>query len=192
MTRSSQQPKAKNQQRVVLLLLRCALRSLQRVHRAAFTGESTTLTRRRNRIAHHHVTALRTRYRAFEHQQVFVLVEAQDAQVARRLLRVTHVTGHAHSREYTRRERRRADRTVDREHRSVRLRTSGKLVALHHTGEAAALGRTNHIHELLAVKQVHQHAIADLHHLSHAVAGPNRALGSNRKLAHELHGWQVV
>src|ERR1039458_546417 len=145
----------------LFLLRRGALGGLQRIHRTG-AAKSTTFSGRLLGLRDHNVTVLWPWHRAFHHQQVLVLVHAQHAQVTNGHAIDAHVPRHAHAFKYTRGESRRADRTGDLEHGAVRGGAPGKLVALHHARETTALAGRNHIHEFVAVENVHQNFVADL------------------------------
>src|SRR5437763_13221229 len=79
------------------------LRCLQRIDRSC-AGKSTTLTRRLLRLLDHDVSALWAGHRAFNHQQVLVKIDADNAQIANGYIVYAHVAGHALSGEGARRE----------------------------------------------------------------------------------------
>src|SRR5579863_3167099 len=145
-----------------LRLLRRPLRCLQRIDRRG-TGKSTTLSGRLLRFGNHDVSALRPGNTAFDHQQVLVLVDAEHAQVAGRHLLMSHVSRHPHAFENTRWKRGRPNRTSDLKHRTVRLRTATEVMPFHNTLKTFALAHSDDIDELLAFKNLDQHAVADFH-----------------------------
>src|SRR5882672_2684012 len=114
------------------------LGSLQRIQRGR-SGKATTLARWFLCFQDHDITILRAGYRAFHQQQIVVVVDAADLQVAHRDLVNAHVAGHAHSRKYTRRERRSANRALHLEHVSVRAGTAAKVMTFYDAGKAAPL-----------------------------------------------------
>src|ERR1035437_4244476 len=146
-----------------LPLLRSALRRLQRIHRRR-TRESAALSWRLLRLTDHDVTAVRAGNAALNHQQIFFLIHAQDAQVAGRDPGIAHVARPPHALEHTRRKRRRSKRTRNLKHRAVRLRAAGEVMPLHHTLKAMALARSNHIDKALAFKNIHQDSVARFDH----------------------------
>src|SRR5260370_24307971 len=107
-----------------LLLLRrcCLLRSLQCILRCR-AGKSTTLTWRSLGLGDENEAIARTWNCAFDHDEVVLEIDAADAKVANRDLRVTHVARHALAREYTRREGLGTDLTLHLQHVTVRLAT---------------------------------------------------------------------
>src|SRR5215469_695014 len=131
-----------------LLSLRLGLfRSLQRVDRRR-AGKSTALARRILGYRNHHVPIASTRNRAFDHQQVLFEIDPANPQIAHRYLLCAVVARHSLPREHARRKARGADRTLDLEHMSVRLRTAAEIVAAHNTRKAAALRAPDHVYEL--------------------------------------------
>src|SRR5437762_6742965 len=86
---------------------------------------------RRDRLADDHVAGRRAGDAALDDQQVIVAVDAHDFQVACRDALAAHPTGSAHALDHPRRERRGADRAGRAvEHRSVRRRAPGEVMAL--------------------------------------------------------------
>src|SRR5207302_2682574 len=148
----------------------------------------TTLSRQFLCFGNHDVPTLRPRHAAFHHQQILVLIYPDHAQIAGRDLLVSHVSRHPHAFEYTRRKRRRSDRTSNLEHRTVRLRTTAKVMPLHHTLKASSLADSHDVDKLFAIEDLDQHAIPDLHR-SIAIRG---RFYFERNLAHEFHRRQIV
>ncbi len=127
------------------------------------TGKSTTLTRRSLSLRDQHIAITRARYCALDHDEVVLKIDAANAQVANRDLRVAHVARHTLTGEYARRERRCTDRTLHLEHVTVRLGTAAEAVATNDARKTAALGGSDHINELLVGEDVDQNAVASLH-----------------------------
>src|SRR5262249_27690967 len=144
-----------------LAFFRCSLRGLQRIDRRC-ASESAPLSRWFLRARNYDVSAICARNAAFHHQQVFVLIDTKDAQVAYRHLLVSHVPRHAHAFEHTRTARRGTDRTWYLQHRTVPLRAPAKVMALHNARETAALAYTNDVHKTVAFEDVHEHALSNL------------------------------
>src|ERR1700723_2665772 len=171
--------------RHTLSFLRRSLRRLQRIYRSR-TRKSSTLSRRLLRLADNQVPALRPRHAAFHHQKILFLVDTQHAQITLRYPRVAHMSRHAHSFEHARRKRRRANRSSDLEHRSVRLGTAAEVMPLHDALEAFSLAHAHDVDELFAFKNLHQHAVANLPR-SLAVA-----IALKPHFAHELHRRKII
>src|ERR1035438_7996753 len=110
-----------------------------RVSSSFVVPASSMHSRRLLRLADNQVPALRPRHAAFHHQKILFLVDAQHAQITLRYPRVAHMSRHAHSFEHARRKRRRANRSSDLEHRSVRLGTAAEVMPLHDALEALSL-----------------------------------------------------
>src|ERR1700683_2610143 len=103
---------------------------------------------------------------------------------------MSHVSRHAHAFEHTRRERRGSDRTGDLKHRTMRLRTTAKMMALHHTLKSLALADANDVDKALAIEDLDQHAVANFDRpLFFAL---NRSFHPERHFAHELHRRKIV
>src|SRR5215469_3468189 len=118
--------------RVPLTFLRCPLSRLQRIDRSR-ASKPTALSWRMLRLGNHQIAAHRPWHAAFDHKQIIVFIDAENAQVAHGDSLIAHVPRHAHAFEDARRECRRADRAGDLEHRTVRLRATAKMMALDYT-----------------------------------------------------------
>src|SRR3954447_4188934 len=171
----------------------CLLRSLQRIERGR-TGESATLLRRLLRLVDQHVSVFMSRDRAFNDQQIVILVDAEDAQIADGLGIDAHVSRHAHAFEDTRGERRCADGALHLEHVSVGAGAAAEFVPLDYAGEAASLAGAGDIDELFVLEDVDQNFVADFGAVRFRsgflilLAG----FGFDRDFADELHRRQIV
>src|SRR5215469_9807847 len=170
-----------------LRLLCCSFRRLQRIDRCC-AGESTTLSRWLLGLDDHHVSVLGPGHAALHHQQVLVLVDTEHSQIAYRHLLIPHVSGHAHTLEHTRGKGRGSDRSRDLEHRTVRLRAAPEMMPLDHALKPATFADSYDVDELLAIENLDQHPVTDLH----GRAAIPRRLNLQRYLAHEFHGGQIV
>src|SRR6185437_9499512 len=95
-------------------------------------------------------------YCAFDQEEIVFKIDTANAKVANRDLRVSHVAGHTLAGEYTRRERRCTDRTLNLEHVTVRLGTAAETVAANDTRKTTSLGSADHIDEPLVVEDIDQ------------------------------------
>src|SRR5580693_1829994 len=136
-----------------LPLLSRPLRRLQRIDRRR-TGKSTALSRRLLCLIDHDVAAIRARHAAFNDQKILVFIHAENPQVAGCDPRIAHVPRHAHAFEHARRKRRRANRTGNLKHRTVRLRAAAKMMALHYTLKAVPLADSNDIDKTFVLKNI--------------------------------------
>src|SRR5438309_2631400 len=145
----------------VLALLRRALGCLQWIDRRR-ARESAPLSRWLLRARDHDISAIRARDAAFDHQQVLIFVDTQDAQIAHRHALVPHVSRHAHAFEHARRKRRRTDRAGDLKHGAVRFRATAEMMTLYDAREPASLANAHDVDKAVAFENIHQHALADL------------------------------
>src|SRR4051812_14109450 len=166
---------------------------LQRIERGR-TGESAALLRRLLRFVDQHVSIFMSRDRAFDDQQVVILVDRQDAQVADGLGVDAHVSRHAHALEDTRRERRCADGALHLEHVSVGCGAATELVAFDYTREAASLAGAGDIDELFVLEDVDQNFVADFCavRFSGSFVTLLAGFGFDSDFADELHRRQIV
>src|ERR1700681_2162101 len=145
----------------VLALLSRALSSLQRINRSR-ARKSAALSGRLLRLVNHDVAAVRARNAAFDYYQILLFIHAQDSQVAGRNPGVAHVSRHPHTFKHARRKCRRANRTGNLKHRTVRLRTTAKVMALHNALKAVSLTDSNNIDKPFALKNIDQDTVACL------------------------------
>ena len=146
---------------LALLLLRCSLLRAFNASVRCGTGEATTLSRRSLGLRDQHIaitgpgTAPSTINR----------LSSRSMPRIRRLRTVIcscHVARHTLTREYTRRERRCADRALDLEHVTVRLRTAAEAMTANDARETAALRGPDDVDELLVAEDLDHDAIAGL------------------------------
>src|SRR5580658_958354 len=171
-----------------LPLLSRAFRRLQRIDRSR-TSKSAALSWRLLRLVDHDVTAVRARNAALNHQQVLVFIHAQNPQVARRDPGVAHVARHPHALEHARRKCRRANRTRNLEHRTVRLGTTTKMMPLHHALKAVPLAGSDDIDKTLAFENIDQHAVANFNHTLGRLA---RSVHFHGNLTQKFHWRKIV
>src|SRR5207248_3168608 len=99
-----------------------------------------------------------------------------------------HMSRHAHALEYPRGKSRRADRTWNLKHRTMRLRTSTEMMAPDYTGESAAFADAHNVYKLLALENIYQHPVAGLY----CPIAFGLFLYFDRDLANELYWRQIV
>src|SRR5258708_12133359 len=156
--------------------------------RAAFR-ESTALSRRLLRFIDHDVSAVRSRNAALNHQQILFFIHTQDPQVAHRYPDIAHVARHPHALEHARWKRRRTDRTRNLKHRTVRLRTTRKVMPLHYTLKPAPLAHSDDVHKPFAFENIHQHPVSNFYHALGRLAV---SVDFHVDFAQKLHRRQVV
>src|SRR6266487_2969900 len=148
--------------RVPLSFFRCPLRRLQRINRRR-ASKSAALSRRLLRFRNDQVSAIRAGHAALDYQQVVVFLYAQCSQIAHGYARIAHVSRHPHSLKHARWKRRRANRTGNLKHRTMRLRAAAKMMALYHTLKSFALADANNVYESFALENINQHAVTSFY-----------------------------
>src|ERR1700745_400974 len=103
---------------------------------------------------------------------------------------MSHVSRHPHALEYARRKRRRADRTCDLEHRTVRFRTTAEMMPFYNALKALAFADSNDVDELFSIENLNQDPIANLHRT--VAVGRTCCVHFKRNLTKELHRREVV
>src|ERR1700722_1279203 len=172
-----------------LCFLRISLGCVKPIHRRR-TSKSSALAWRLLGLHDHQVAALRSGHAALNHQQILVLVHAQHSQVPLRHTGITHVARHTHSLKHSRREGRGSDGTGNLKHRTVRLWTTAKMMALHDALKPASLADSYDVDKALAIENFHQHTIA---HFDRTVFDPfDRSFDPKRHFTHELHRRKIV
>src|ERR1700730_18518684 len=116
-----------------------------------------------NGFLDHHDAADWTRDCTANHQQIVLSIYARNSQASNRNLRVAHVARGAHSRNHSRRIRRRADRARGADiHRTMTFRAPIEMVALDGTGKTSPLRLSHHFDQVTVGKKIYQHLVANV------------------------------